>query len=129
MKLTDNQAIKMLQKVCAPMLEEQVDAYPDDERYGRSDLEFLADEVSYYYSLFEEDGHDWKDDYENAKRILRETQNGKVIPADLMTLNPREGYRPRDIENYKSIVDEVARVKRLGKKLQGMGYYGSWYTF
>lgn len=129
MKLTDEIAIKMLKKVNSSILEEQVWYYPDNERDGRTDLEFLMDEVSYNYSCYLEDGHVWKDDYEDAKRLLRETKYGKTIPLDTRTMNPRNGYWPSDIQCAKDTVNEVARIKRLGERLQRMGYYGHWHTF
>lgn len=130
MKLHDEQAIKLLKKLRpSEVLLETIDEYPDDERDGRSDLEFLMDEISYYYSLHMEDGHCYHDDYEDAKRKLRETKHGKSIPVDIRTMRPMPGYWPSDIEACKNVVNEVARIQRLGKKLQGMGYYGSWWTF
>ncbi len=129
MKLHDEQAVKLLKNVKSFYLEEMIDEYPEDERDGRTDLEFLSDEVSYYYSCHMEDGHCFRDDLKQAKEKLRETKYGKIIPLDNRTLKPKYGYLPSDIQACKDTVNEVARVQRLGKKLQDMGYFGSYWTF
>lgn len=129
MKLKDQQAIKLLKKVRSNELEEMIDTYPEDEIDGRTDLEMLMNELSYYYSCYFEDGHCFKDDLDESKRKLRETKNGKVIPLNPKTLKPQYGYWPSDIQSCKDLLNEVARLKRLGEKLQTMGYYGRWWTF
>lgn len=129
MKLTDETAIKLLKKVDAPCLEERIESYPDDEREGRSDMQMLADELSYYYSLFMDDDCIWYEDLKDARAKLRKTNNGKRIPLDPSTFKPKYGYWPSDIRDARNLVNEVARVKRLGKKLQSMDYYGDYYLF
>lgn len=129
MTLTDATAIKLLEKVRSVSLEESVYYYPDNERDGRSDLEFLADEVSYAVSCFNEDGHCWNDDLEDAKRKLRETKYGRIRLLDPRTMKPIYGYWDSDIASCKEIVNEYARLKRLGERLQRMGYYGRWWRF
>lgn len=124
MKLTDKTAIKLLSKLRSLEVEESIESYPEDEREGRTDLEMLADEVGYFYSLnFEEDtGH--YDEYHEALTKLRQTKYGKIIPIDPNNgFRPKYGYRPHDIEAAKEIVNEVARQKRLLEKLRKLGIY------
>lgn len=128
MKLTDKNVIRMLKKVRSYQLEESVEQYPDNERDGRTDMEFFADELSYHVSCYCEDGHVWKEDLDEARAKLRETKNGKVIPLNKRTLKPLYGYYPSDIQIARDTINEFNRLVRLLKKLQSMGEYGKWYT-
>jgi len=128
MKITDERVIKMLKGVRSYYLEESVAEYPENERDGRTDLEFFADELSYHVSCYMEDGHVWKEDLDESRRKLRETKNGKVIPLSKRTLTPLEGYYPSDIQIARDTINEFNRLLRLLKKLQKMGVYGYWYT-
>ena len=125
MKLTDEKAIKLLKKVNALVLEEQIDSYPDDERDDRSDMKFLADEVSYQIMMYNEDGSTWKDDLADARTILNRTKYGKRILIDPRTMMPI--YTQSDIWSAKERVNEYRRLYRLLKRLQDSGYYGEWY--
>lgn len=129
MKFTDERAINLLKKVRSTTLEDDILTYPESERDDRTDLDFLADEVSYIYSCHFEDGHCYKDDLEYAKEKLRETEYGKIRRLDPDTMQPMCGYWDSDIQGYKDIVNEVARLKRLGARLQRMGYFGKWWRF
>ena len=124
MKITDKVALAELKKVKSGLLYDMINDYPDDERDGRSDLEFLADEVSWHISCYNEDGHYWKEDLEEAKEILRETKNGKVIPLYLPSLEPK--YTAREIERSKDTVNEYKRLVNCMKRLNDKGYYGKW---
>lgn len=128
MKITDPKALQIIKRASSSLLEEFIDEYPEDERDGRSDLDFIADEISYQVSCYNEDGHVWKDDLEEAREKLRETKNGKFTPIDTRTMNPKYGYWPSDIMNAMDIVNEYKRLVRQLKNLQKMGYYGHWYT-
>lgn len=126
MKLTDKKAISIYKRLKCYDLVESIDSYPEDERDGRSDLQFLADEISYYRSCFEEDGHCFNDDLQNSKDLLRETKNGKVISLDIHTFKSKRGYTPIDIERAKETIQEYDQLKRYDKKLRDLGYYGSY---
>jgi len=104
-----------------------VDNYPDDEREGRSDIQFFADELSYAISNYNENGHCWHDDLIESRELLRETKNGKVIPLDPKTLKPCRGYRPSDIDIAKSVVNEYRRMVYRYDQLKKAGVYGRWY--
>lgn len=127
MKITDEWVKKELSRMCDQYLIDDIDEYPDDERDGRSDVEFFADEVSYMVSLYHEDEHDWNYDLKEARQLLRETKNGKVIPISASTFKPKPGYEPHRVEWAKSVVREYGVLERELKKLQKMGYYGEWY--
>ena len=128
MNITDEKAKQILKKVDSLILMEAIDEYPENERDGRTDLEFIADEISYQISCFNEDGHDWKDDLADARRKLRETKNGKFIPIDPTTFKPKYGYYYSDIMNAKALVAEYKRLVNALKKLQKSDIYGFWYT-
>ncbi len=127
MKITDKEVLELIKKVRSLELEEAIDLYPDDERDGRSDMEFLTDEVSYIVSLYFEHDHAFRDDLEECRRKLTETKYGKVIPLNPSTLKPQSGYWPSDIQSAKDCVNEFNRLCRLLVKLQRNGYYGKWY--
>lgn len=126
MKITDKVALAELKKVNSNELYETIKDYPDDERDGRSDLEFLADEVSYQISCFNEEGHEWKEDLDEAKEILKETKNGKVQVMLLPSLQPK--YKAYQIDRAKAIVSEYKRLTNCMKRLNAKGYYGRWWS-
>ena len=124
MNITDKEVLRQLKIVRCYELEESIRDYPEDERDGRSDMQFLADEVSYRLSLYTEGGTCTGDDYEEAKRILRETENGKVMPLNRHTLRPK--YSPHQIQNAKDSVNEYRRLRSLMDRLEKKGFYGRW---
>ena len=126
MKITDKVALAELKKVNSGLLYDTVNDYPDDERDGRSDLEFLADEVSWHLSCYNEDGHYWKEDLDEAKEILKETKNGKVIPLFTDTLKPV--YSSWKIDRAKEQIKEYRRLVNCMKRLNAKGYYGRWWN-
>lgn len=124
MIITDKNVKKWLKAIRSEPLYKTIESYPENEREGRSDIQFFADELSYAISCYEEDGHVWHDDLEECKEILRRTKNGKVIPVYTRTLKPI--YRPHDIEIAKSVVNEYRRMIYRYKKLNDAGIYGKW---
>ena len=124
MKITDQEVIKIMKRARLYEVEESVYTYPENERDGRSDMQVLADEASYYLSLYEEDGTAHSDDLAWAKEVLSRTRYGKVMPLYMPSMTPV--YRPSDIQNAKDCVNEYNRLKRLVKRLEGKGYYGRW---
>ena len=123
MKITDKEVLRQLKIVRSYQLEESIETYPEDERDGRSDMQILADEVSWFVSLYTEGGTATSEDYEYAKEILRETNNGK-IPLRLSDLKPK--YSPRDIQEAKNTINEFKRLKNLMERLNKKGYFGIW---
>ena len=126
MKITDKNVKKWLKAIDSGELYEMVESYPEDELDGRTEIQLFTDELSYAISMYEEDGCVWKDDLEDARELLRETKNGKVIPLDPRTLKPRRGYWPSDIESAKHTVNEYRRMRYRYQKLNEAGYYGRW---
>ena len=124
MKFTEKAAIAEMKKIRSGELYEWISEYPEDERDGRSDMQVLADELSYMISCFEESGHGMNEDLEWAREVLRETKNGKVMPLWGETLRPM--YRPSDVTNAKDLVNEVRRLKNGMKRIRNMGYIGAW---
>ena len=126
MILTDKKAISIYKRLKMAELVESIDDYPEDERDGRDDLQFLADEISYFRSCYEEDGHTFCESLEQARELLRETRNGKNIPLDPRTLKPKYGYYPSDIDSAKSIIAEYKQLQYYENHLKQTGYFGKW---
>lgn len=126
MELTDKKAINIYKRLKCAELVESIDEYPEDERDGRNDLQFLADEINYFRSNFEENGHSFKESLDFARELLRETKNGKNIPLDPRTLKPKYGYYPHDIEIAKNTIAEYKQLQHYEKRLKDMGYFGKW---
>lgn len=128
MKITDKVVIRELNTVRSLDLEESISNYPESERDGRSDMQFLADEVSYRISLYKEETAT-AEEYEEAQRFLRETSNGKKMPY-YATFPPKPKYSELGLQNKtrlaKDIVNEYRRLQALMKRLNNKGYYGRW---
>lgn len=118
MIITDKEVLQILKKLNVYEVEESLMSYPEDERDGRSDVEMLLNEAEYFLELYSDDGSAHYDDLKDARRLLRETEQGKRIPIDIYNgFKPKQGYYPSDIERAKRIVDEYNRLKRLVNKL------------
>lgn len=124
MKITDNEALKELSLIHDEELNDSVREYPEDERDGRSDLEFIADEISYFISLYEEEGHVFCEELKRAKRIIKETKNGKIVPLLKESLLPV--YSESDISYAREAINTYRRFKNSMKRLNKKGYYGQW---
>lgn len=124
MNITDKKVLTELKRVRCWELWESVSEYPEDERDGRTDMQFLADEVSYILSCYDEGGNVFCDDLEWAKEVLKETKNGKVIPMWQESLIPK--YSRRDIEMARNSINDYKRLKNCMKRLNASGYYGKW---
>lgn len=124
MKITDEQVLKELKRVRSFELDESVENYPDDERDGRTDEQVVADELSYILSNFNEDGHVLCEALTEARHILRETKNGKVIPLWQSTLKPV--YSKSRIESCRDCINEYNRLRNFMKRLNAKGITGRW---
>lgn len=123
MKLTDTEALKELNRVKSGALWESISEYPEEERDGRSDMEMLADEVSWLiYCTHEEGCGEWEQAI-RAKEIMKETKNGRVMPL-LPDLQPK--YKQYEVENARALINENRRIENLMKRLNNNGYYGQW---
>jgi hypothetical protein len=78
----------------------------------------LADECEYVIEFFEESGCRTYEDLEEAKRIIKETKNGKIIPLWSESLEPM--YSKRDIQGARDIINEYKRLKSLMQRLNAM---------
>ena len=124
MNITDKEVLKELKRVRSGELEDSVFDYPENERDGRSDMQVLTDELSWILSNFKEDGHVLCEDLEEAREILRETKNGKVIPLWESTLKPI--YSKSRIQTCRDTINEYNRLQNLMKRLNAKGFYGKW---
>lgn len=126
MKLTDKIAIRIYKRLKCAELVESIDEYPENERDGRDDLQFLTDEINYFRSCYEEDGHCFYESLNDARELLRETRNGKEIPLDPKTLKPKRGYYPSDIQIAKNVIAEYKQLLYYENQLKQKGYRGKW---
>lgn len=126
MIFTDKKAISIFKRLKMAELIDSIKEYPEDERDGRNDLQFLADEISYFKSCYEEDGHVYYDSLTQARELLRKTKNGKILPIDPRTMKYKRGYYPVDIEIAKSIISEYNQLGYYKKRLLDIGYTGKW---
>lgn len=122
MKITDKWVLKELERMGDTELIDDIEQYPDDERDGRSDIEFFANEVDYFVSLYHEAGHDWCEHLKEARDVLRRTENGKVTPVSPITFEPLPKYSPSRVEWAKEFVKGYRTLERELKKLQGMDW-------
>lgn len=107
-------------------LTESIETLPEDERDERSDLQILADEVSYRLSLYTEGGTCTGEEYEEAVQLLKEVRGGKIPCWN--TIPPIPKYTPIQLENKtkeaKAVVNEYKRLVSLMSRLNERGYYG-----
>mgnify|MGYP003309189236 CR=1 FL=1 len=124
MNITDANVLTHLREVCSGELEEMLSDYPEGERDGRSDMQMLADEAGYLYSLYSEEGSGHRDDLVDARRVLRATKNGKVMPLSLPSLAPK--FTNSTIRESREIVNHHRRLGNLIKRLEKAGYHSRW---
>jgi len=123
MVITDKEVLRSVKIANCEELRESIETYTEEERDGRSDMQILADEVSYRLSLYSEDTYT-RDDYLEAKRILKRTENGKAFPFDPHTFRPL--ITKMDVEIARERINEYRRLKSLMSRLEKKGFYGSW---
>lgn len=124
MIITDAEVLKELKRVRSGELEDSLFDYPDEERDGRSDMQCLADELSWILSNYKESGHSLCEDLQESREILRETKNGKVIPLWASTLKPM--YSPSRIQACRDTINEYKRLLSLLKRIHEKGFRGKW---
>lgn len=109
-------------------LTESMETFPENERDGKSDLQILADEVSYRLSLYTEGGTCTGEEYEEAVQLLKEVRGGKIPCWN--TIPPTPKYTSIQLEikinDAKAVVNEYSRLKSLMRRLNERGYYGRW---
>ncbi len=124
MKITDPNAFAQLRTVRNSELEEMLAGFPEEERDDRSDMQILADEAGYLYSRYSEEGTSHRAELAEARKVLRETKNGTVMPLLLPFLTPE--YSDIQIQEHKATVNEHRRLGNLIKRLEKAGYYSQW---
>jgi hypothetical protein len=120
MKITDAKVKAELRRIRSNELNydlyELIEDDADDIK-GRSEWEVFLQELEYITYCFEESGHMFYEDLENAQYILKETKNGKEIPLDPYTLKPKVGFYPYNIESARNTVNEYRRLKKATARL------------
>lgn len=123
MKITDEKALKELKTVRSYELEWLLQEFPQDEVDDRSDLQMVADELSYMLDCYAEDGNARHEALNKAYMIKCRTKNFTTIPLDG---NLKPIYREIEIQFSKGIINEHRRLESLQKRLNAMGIYGQW---
>ena len=106
-------------------LTESMETFPENERDGKSDLQILADEVSYRLSLYTEEGTCTGEEYKEAVQFLKEVRGGKIPCWN--TIPPTPKYTPIQLQNRtreaKAVVNEYKRLVSLMSRLNEHGYH------
>lgn len=110
MKITDKKALSLIRRANCLGVTYNIESFPEEERNGSSDIEIVRDEIAYFVDMYEEDGNVYYYDLQEARRILRETSNGKYIP---ITPDYRLKYSKADIKRAKNEVNRYRRLKRI----------------
>lgn len=128
MILQDKDAKRWLKIANCNELTESIESFPESERDGLSDMQILADEVSYRLSLYTEGGTSTGEEYEEAVQFLKDTKGGRIPCWN--TIPPTAMYTPirlkLKIEEARSVINEYNRLVSLMKRLNKRGYYGKW---
>lgn len=123
MKITDEKALKELKRVASHELEWLLRDYPQEEVGDRSDLQMMADEVSYMLDCYAEDGNLRHVALKKAYMVKDRTKNFTTIPLDG---NLKPVYRGIELQFSKGVIDEHKRLMELQGRLNAMGIYGQW---
>lgn len=93
--------------------------YITEDTEGMPEKEWLEREVQWIIEDFSEDnGHSLYDELRWAKKVLKRTDNGRIIPISIENgFRPIEGFAPKDIEYAKFLVNEYKAIKAFQKKL------------
>lgn len=128
MLIQDKDVKRWLKIANCTELTESMETFPENERDGKSDLQILADEVSYRLSLYTEGGTCTGEEYEEAVQLLKEVRGGKIPCWN--TIPPTPKYTSIQLEikinDAKAVVNEYSRLKSLMRRLNERGYYGRW---
>lgn len=123
MKFTDKKALSILNRLKCSEARESIETFPEDERDGKSDMQIIADEINYFRCMYDEEGDTtFSESLEWARKCLRDTENGKVMPMHVgYDTNGKihfiEKYNPWDADNAKRIVAEYKQLCYYDKKL------------
>ena len=126
MTIKDKNVIRWLKVLDSPEMDEYFEYIDETEVNWRTDVQLLADELSWCISNYTNSSHYWHDDLHYAKTILRKSINGTQIPLDPVTLKPKYGYSPWNIKIAKNTVNEYRRMVSRYNKLKQAGYIGRW---
>ena len=114
MVITDKDALKLLGRANSETLWEYVEAYPEHELDGISELDFVMDELEYLVFMYEDDGTIHFDNLRYSKKVLKDTDNGRSMPVSLPDFEFK--YTKQEIQEAKDTVNEYRRLKRILKE-------------
>lgn len=116
MTLTDTEVIKAFEKSGLYWLMDRVEDATEEDA---TDAQIALDVVQYHlYWYSEKDTDEWMW-LHSARKLLRETDDGRVIPIDPENgFRPRAGYTPEDIQRARDRIAQYNSMKKLEKALQ-----------
>lgn len=113
MKFTNKAVIKAFEESGLIWLMDRAEDIKDDEINGQSDAEIAWETVDYHlYWYKEKDADEWHE-LRSARKLLKETDDGKRIPIIAWTWEIKEGYRPSDIKHAREVIKEYESMKKL----------------
>lgn len=113
--ITDKKVLRVLGRIKNTWVYDNVNSFPDDERQGMSDMDILKNEIDYVINRFDDYNGVIGRDLAEAKRILKETKNGKYISFDINTFKPI--YTDWEINDAKNLIAEYKQLKYYQKVL------------
>lgn len=114
MKFKDRSTRYLLKQFKSRELEARIADYPEEQRFGRSDLQILRDEVDWYIDNLEDEGHRLNKELNIARKIIKETERG-TVPLHPYLLIPK--YSQDQIDMAHDLVNEYNRLKELKAEL------------
>ena len=81
MILQDKDAKRWLKIANCNELTESIESFPENERDGLSDMQILADEVSYRLSLYTEGGTSTGEEYEESRKAPSKSAERMSVPT------------------------------------------------
>ena len=117
MQIKDKDALSLLKRARSAAVSESLELLPDDEIEGKTDIELVVDEIEYLVWMYEEDDTLQYANLQTAKKIMKETDNGEVMPVEWSPDDDiANRYSLEEIKEAKDTVNEYRRLKRLLKE-------------
>ena len=117
MTFTDPKALELQKKADNVYLDDQIDGIIDLEDMGYegySDLQILLEEANYVMYLWTEEGTTHNLELKNARKVIRETNNGTVFKGFLLSSDLKD--RMREVEEARSVIAEYERLRNVIKE-------------
>ncbi len=106
MRFTNKAVIKAFEDLHLEWLLDRAEDIADSDIIGQSDAEIAWDTVDYHLFWYKEKDTDEWCELMSARKLLKETDDGKRIPIIPWTWEIKEGYRPSDIKHAREVIAE-----------------------